>query len=166
MIYCSNNLNAQIFTILFKFLDFLGSLDRFKVLIKVIISDFYTARRKNFTKTLTSRRGDVCPHVQTVSTSLMSRLVKNSPQLNSENYLVKNFFKLFRKMWLLKKSNWDSDVGIFLVMGSEWEFRATVKIKRAHTNSNLKNFLNKGHWSISFSPNAVGINYQNFEIFD
>ena len=35
-------LNQKYFTILFKFLDFLRSLDRFRVLIKVIISEFYT----------------------------------------------------------------------------------------------------------------------------
>ena len=43
------------FTIQFKFLDFLTSLDRFEVLIRVIISEFYMARRKNFTKIFTYR---------------------------------------------------------------------------------------------------------------
>ena len=35
------------FTILFKFLEFLRSLDRFKVFIRVIISEFYMAWRLN-----------------------------------------------------------------------------------------------------------------------
>ena len=38
------------FTILFKFLDFLRSPDRFEVLITVIISEFYMAWREKLTK--------------------------------------------------------------------------------------------------------------------
>ena len=45
----------------FKFLDFLKSLDRYKVLVRVINSEFYMAWRKDFTK---------------IVPSLMSRLVK------------------------------------------------------------------------------------------
>ena len=41
------------FTMLFKILDFLRSLDRFKVLIRVIISGFFIAWRKNITKIFT-----------------------------------------------------------------------------------------------------------------
>ena len=43
--------------ILFEFLDFLRSLDRFKILIRVIISDFYMAWKKNPSKIFTYRRG-------------------------------------------------------------------------------------------------------------
>ena len=42
--------------ILFKILDFLRSLDRLKVHIRIIISEFYIAWRKNFTKIFTYRR--------------------------------------------------------------------------------------------------------------
>ena len=49
------------FTMQFKFFEFLRSLDRFKVLIRVIISEFYTAWRKTLTKICTYRRGNVCP---------------------------------------------------------------------------------------------------------
>ena len=45
------------FTILFKFLDLLWSLDWFKVRFRVIISEFYMAWRKKFTKIFTY----VCP---------------------------------------------------------------------------------------------------------
>ena len=45
------------FTILFKILDFLRSLDRFKVHIRAIISEFYMAWRNNFTKIFTYGRG-------------------------------------------------------------------------------------------------------------
>ena len=44
------------FTIKFEFLDFLRPLDRFRVRIRVIISRFYMARRKNFTKIFTYLR--------------------------------------------------------------------------------------------------------------
>ena len=44
------------FIMLFKFLDFLRSLDRFKVL-KVIISDYYLVWRKKFNEMFTSHRG-------------------------------------------------------------------------------------------------------------
>ena len=40
-----------------KFLDFLRLPDRFKVHIRVIISEFYMAWRNNFTKIFTYRRG-------------------------------------------------------------------------------------------------------------
>ena len=43
-------------TIEFKFFNFLGSLDKLKVLIWVIISEFYMAWRNNFTKIFTYRR--------------------------------------------------------------------------------------------------------------
>ena len=66
------------FTILFKFVDFLRSLDRFKVLIRIISSEFYMAKRKKFTKILIYRRGGrLSTHVQTVLTSLMSKLVNS-----------------------------------------------------------------------------------------
>ena len=59
------------FTILFKILDFLRPLDRFKVRIWVIISEIYMAWRK----ILIMSGGTFVPHPQTVSTSLMPRLV-------------------------------------------------------------------------------------------
>ena len=64
------------FTITFKFFEFLRSLGRYKVLIRVIISEFHTTwRKKNSLKYIHfGRRG---PNVQTVSTSLMSKLVKS-----------------------------------------------------------------------------------------
>ena len=49
--------SRKYFSILFKFLDFLRSLDQLKVLVRVIISDFYMARIEKFTKILISRRG-------------------------------------------------------------------------------------------------------------
>ena len=49
--------NSKIFTVLFKFLDFLQLLDRFKVLTWVVISEFYMTWRKNFTEIFTYRRG-------------------------------------------------------------------------------------------------------------
>ena len=45
------------FTISLKFLDFLRSLDRFKVLITVIISEFYMACREKLTKIFIYLRG-------------------------------------------------------------------------------------------------------------
>ena len=66
------------FTILFKFLDFLRSLDRFTVLIKFLICEFYMTWKKISLKYLLIGGVDVCPlHVQTVSTWLMSKLVKS-----------------------------------------------------------------------------------------
>ena len=43
--------------ILFKILDFLRSLDRLEVHIRVIISEFSMAWRNNFTKIFTNERG-------------------------------------------------------------------------------------------------------------
>ena len=45
------------FTFYFKFLHYLRSVDRFKVLIWFIISEFYMALRRKFTKIVTFRRG-------------------------------------------------------------------------------------------------------------
>ena len=67
-------LTRKYFTILFQFLELLRSLDRFKVLIRVIISEFSMTLRKNFTK-ISARRGRLSPHVQKISTSCISKLV-------------------------------------------------------------------------------------------
>ena len=49
-----------------EFLDFVRSLDRFKGLIRVIISGVYMAWTKKITKFFTDRRRDICPpHVET-----------------------------------------------------------------------------------------------------
>ena len=75
--------NSKIFYDLFKFPDFLRSLDRFKVLIGVNISEFYIALRKISLQYLLIGGVNVCPpHVKTVSTSLMSKLVKLSKNSN------------------------------------------------------------------------------------
>ena len=49
-------LNWKYFTILFKILDLLRSLDRFKVLLRVILNEISMAWRENFTKIFTYRR--------------------------------------------------------------------------------------------------------------
>ena len=49
------------FTILFRFLDFLRSLDRLKVLIRVFISEFYMTWRKNSLKYLPIGGGTFVP---------------------------------------------------------------------------------------------------------
>ena len=77
------------FTIKLKILDFLRSLDRFKVFIQVIIIEFYMAW-KNFSKIFTYWRGDVCPpHVQTVSTSLLFRLVNTEDVFRAKKLISK-----------------------------------------------------------------------------
>ena len=53
-------LAQKYFTIQFKFLDILPSLDSLEVLIRVIICNFNMALRKKITKIFTYRRGDVC----------------------------------------------------------------------------------------------------------
>ena len=54
----------------------------------VIISEFYMARRKSFTKIFAYRRGR--PHAQTVSTSLLPRLINQEKIILSYLiYLVK-----------------------------------------------------------------------------
>ena len=103
------------FTILFKILDFLRSLNRFKVLIRLIKSEFYMAWRKNFTKLFTYLRGTFVPNVQTMSTSLMSRLVKKFNlrywvllQITSRNLFSRDTplhsTRIFRKC--SRTSNW------------------------------------------------------------
>ena len=61
------------FTILFKILDFLRILDRFKLHIRVIISEFFRLGEKISLKYLLigGVGGDVCPPCQTLSTTCL-----------------------------------------------------------------------------------------------
>jgi len=72
---------SYLFIFLFEFLDFLRSLDRFKVLIRAIFSEFYMPWRKISLKYLLINGGMFVPHFQTVSTSLMPRLVNKNQLL-------------------------------------------------------------------------------------
>ena len=77
--------NSKIFYLSFKFLNFLRSLDRFKVLFRVVISEIYMAWRKISLEYLLISGGRLSSHAQTLSTSLMPRLVNATSQDFSED---------------------------------------------------------------------------------